>query len=376
LPLATFQLRRCSGGYHFSCDPAFVIPRDSIQPPDNQMQNSAAISEWLTGFAPRRGLLNGHVQTIVGNFLPRPPFRLPFVTDIVEVDPSDGSRVACQCHWQTGSDIGRRLTLLLVHGLEGSSESRYIQGITARAWAAGCNVVRMNMRNCNNTDELTPTLYHSGLSDDVGAVVDHYTHRFMLKRVALVGYSMGGNLILKHAGERGAVAPVFAAAAVCPAIDLSAGSDALHETANRLYEWHFLRRLMRRYRRKADLFPHIYEKNGIGSIRSLRDFDDKIVARYCGFRDADDYYYRAASARVVDKIVVPTLILRALDDPFIRLTPETRAAILANPQIKLVETMHGGHCAYLGKDPGNEIHWAEATVIRYLLQLADAAYGS
>lgn len=347
-------------------------------PESNQKHahDSATVTEWLTAFAPRRGLLNGHVQTIVGNFLPRPPFRLPFVTETVEVDPADGSRVVCHCHWHPGADAGKRLTLLLVHGLEGSSDSRYIQGMTVRAWTSGCNVVRMNMRNCSQSDALTPTLYHSGLSGDVGAVVDHYARQFGLERVALVGYSMGGNLVLKHAGERGNVPPVCAVAAVCPAIDLAAGSDALHEPANRLYEWHFLRRLLRRYRVKASLFPGVYQKDGFGPIRSLRDFDDKIVARYCGFRDADDYYYRAASARVVDRISVPTLILRALDDPFIRLTPETRAAILGNPHIKLVETAHGGHCAYLGQDAGDEIHWAEATVIRYLLQVAGrAAHG-
>jgi hypothetical protein len=264
----------------------------------------------------------------------------------------------------------RRLTLVLVHGLEGSSDSRYIQGLTMRAWAAGCNVVRMNMRNCNDSDALTPTLYHSGLSGDVGAVVEHYSKRFGLERVGLVGYSMGGNLVLKFAGEVGARPPICAIATVCPAIDLAAGSDALHERQNRVYEWHFLRRLMRRFRRKAVLFPDIYSTRGIGPVRSLRQFDDKIVARYCGFRDADDYYYRAASARVVDRIETPTLILLALDDPFIRLTPETRARILANPRMKLIETLHGGHCAYLCQNAGDDIHWAESTVIRYLLQFA------
>lgn len=355
---------------------ASVNPSDSheVDPPDTQ--GRSGVPEWLTAFAPRQGLLNGHLQTIVGNYLPRPVFRLPFTTEVVEVDTEDGSRVVCNRHWHSGDDAGRRLTLVLVHGLEGSSDSRYIQGMTVRAWEAGCNIVRMNMRNCNNSDRLTPTLYHSGLSGDVAAVVDHYTSKFNLERVALVGYSMGGNLVLKHAGERGQRPPVCAVAAVCPAIDLAAGSDALHEPVNRLYEWHFLRRLLRRYRRKAAMFPHIYEKNGLGRIRSLREFDDKIVARYCGFRDADDYYYRAASARVVDRITVPTLILRALDDPFIRLTPETRADILNNHHIKLVETAHGGHCAYLGRDAGNEIHWAEAAVIRYLLQVAGPADGS
>ena len=261
-----------------------------------------------------------------------------------------------------------RLTLVLVHGLEGSSDSRYIQGIAARAWDAGCNVVRMNMRTCGGTETLTPTLYHSGLSGDVGVVVRHYAERFGLERVALAGYSMGGNLVLKLAGEWGSRPPLCAVAAVCPAIDLAPGADALHEPLNRAYEWRFLRGLLARYSRKAKLFPDIYApRKSIGPVRSIREFDNKIVARYWGFRDADDYYHRAASARVVDRIAVPTLILHAQDDPFIRLLPETRAKLLANPHITFVETRHGGHCAYLSRDPGNEIHWAEATVMRFLL---------
>ncbi|MGB7546590.1 MAG: alpha/beta fold hydrolase [Terracidiphilus sp.] len=331
---------------------------------------------WLTVFEPRRGLSNGHLQTIVGNYLPRPPFLLPSVAETVEVDPADGSRVLCHCDWQTEAVRAARLTVVLVHGLEGSSDSRYIQGIAARAWEAGCNVVRMNMRNCGDTDGLTSTLYHSGLSGDVGAVVSHYTGLHGLRQVALAGYSMGGNLVLKLAGEWGSRAPLCAVAAVCPAIDLAAGSDALHELVNRPYEWHFLRGLMRRFHRKAAFFPALYDAASVGPVRSLREFDDKIVARYCGFRDADDYYYRAAGARVVDRIAVPTLILRALDDPFIRVTPETHAALVANPHIALVETAHGGHCAYLSSDPGNEIHWAEATVMRFLLQAAGEDDGS
>jgi uncharacterized protein len=336
----------------------------------NLTDAAAMLKAGLHPFEPCRGLTNGHLQTVIGNFLPRPTFRCPSVSETVEVDSSDGSRVLCHCDWQPERERARRLTVLLVHGLEGSSESRYIRGIASRAWTAQCNVVRMNMRNCGNTDDLTPTLYHSGLSDDVGAVIRHYTERFGLERVALVGYSMGGNLVLKLAGEWGDRAPLCTVATVCPAIDLAVGSDALHEPVNRLYEWHFLRGLMRRFRRKAALYPLIYDTKGMRSVRSLRQFDDEIVAPYCGFRDADDYYYRAASARVVDRIAVPTLIIRALDDPFVRLMPDTRAALLANPSISLIETTHGGHCAYLSRDRGDDIHWAEATVVRYLLQFA------
>jgi predicted alpha/beta-fold hydrolase len=332
------------------------------------------IPEWLHSFEPHRWFANGHAQTVVGNFWPRRPFLLPAVAETVQVDAHDGSSVLCHCHWQPEAVRASRLTVVSVHGLEGSSDSRYIRGIAGRAWFAGMNVIRMNMRNCGGSDALTPTLYHSGFSADVGAVVDHFTQKFGLESVALIGYSMGGNLVLKLAGEWGHRPPLTAVATVCPVIDLAPSADALHEPANRIYEMHFLRGLMRRFRRKAALFPQIYQAAGIGPVRSIREFDDKIVARYCGFRDADDYYYRVSSARVVDRIAVPALILSAQDDPFIRLLPETRRRLLANPYITFVETRRGGHCAFLSRDAGDDVHWAEAAVVRYLSEVSSEAF--
>jgi hypothetical protein len=133
---------------------------------------------------------------------------------------------------------------------------------------------------------------------------------------------------------------------------------------------------MGRYRRKAALYPDRYHAEVPRRVRSLREFDDKIVARYCGFRDADDYYFRAAAARVVHRIAVPTLVLVAKDDPFIRLLPETRVRIHANPHISFVETDHGGHCAFLSRERGDDIHWAEATLIRYLQFVTGTRNGS
>jgi hypothetical protein len=326
---------------------------------------------WLTQFEPNPWLANGHLQTIVGNFLPRPAFLLPAEAETVEVDPADGSRVLCHCHWQPERVRAGRLTAVMVHGLNGSSDSRYIRGIAALAWNAGMNVVRMNMRNCGGSDALTPTLYHSGRSADVGAVVRHFTERFGLERVALVGYSMGGNLVLKLAGEWGNRAPLVAVATVCPAIDLAAGADALHEPRNRVYEWHFLRALVQRFRRKAEMFPDVYHNSNVGRVRSIREFDQKIIAPYCGFQDADDYYFRAASARVIDRVAVPALVLLAQDDPFIRFFPDTRARILANSFIDFVEPHHGGHCAFLSRRSAEGVHWAEGTVVRYLLAVTE-----
>jgi len=348
--------------------------RISVMPASPTIKTPQEPPVWLVSFEPHPWLTGGHLQTIAGNFLPRPAFRLATVAETVEVDPADASRVLCHCHWQPEAVRAARLTAILVHGLEGSSDSRYMRGIAARAWAAGMNVVRMNMRNCGGSEALTPTLYHSGRSADMAAVVNHFAERFGLQRVALVGYSMGGNLVLKLAGEWGARPPLVAVATVCPAIDLAAGADALHEPANRVYEWKFLHSLMRHLRHKAALFPAVYQLRGIGPIRSIREFDQKIVARYCGFCDADDYYYRAASARFVDRIAVPTLILCAQDDPFIRLTPETRARILLNPHIAFVESRHGGHCAFLSRRSTGDVHWAEATVIRYLQAVAEDTF--
>jgi hypothetical protein len=330
------------------------------------VQAPSQIPVWLTPFEPYPWLRNRHLQTIVGNFLPRPRFRLPTVAETVEVDPDDRSSILCHSHWQSEPLRASRLTVVLVHGLEGSSDSRYMRGIAAHAFAAGMNVIRMNMRNCGGTDALTPTLYHSGRSADVGAVVRHFTERFGLERVALVGYSMGGNLVLKLSGEWAARPPLVAVATVCPVIDLALSADALHEPANRIYERRFIRSLMHRFHRKASLFPQLYNQRNIGPVRSIREFDQKIVAPYCGFRDADDYYYRAASARVIDRIAVPTLVLSAKDDPFIRLFAATRAILNANRNIYFVETDNGGHCAFLARRSNAGIHWAEATVVRFM----------
>jgi hypothetical protein len=230
------------------------------------------------------------------------------------------------------------------------------------------NVVRMNQRNCGGTDELSPTLYHSGRSQDVGAVARHLIARDRVSRFALVGFSMGGNLVLKLAGEWGREGPpqFRAVVAVCPSINLAASADALHLPANRLYEYYFMWQLRRHLRAKARLFPQIFDTSRLRSVTTLREFDDKITAYYCGFEGASDYYQRSAAANVVDRIAVPSLILHAANDPFIRILPETRQKILSNPNITFAETEDGGHCSFLGRPDGDDGRWAERQVVEFL----------
>ena len=317
-------------------------------------------------FRPRRFLTGGHAQTIAGNFLPRRNLLPTPEERLFRVEPE--VQVMCHCHWQAQHRTA--MTLVIVHGLEGSSDSQYVIGTGSKAWAAGMNVVRMNMRNCGDTEHLGPTLYNSSMSGDVGKIAQTLIADERVQKLAFVGYSMGGNLVLKLLGEWGEHAPmeVKAGVGVSPAMDLAPSADALHHPVNRPYEWKFLRGLRRRVLRKAALYPDRYsiDRRDLRLMRSLRDFDDRITARYCGFADAQDYYTRAAAANVLDRIAVPTLVLHAEDDPFIRVLPETRAKLLHNPNITYLETAHGGHCAFLASANGYDGRWAERQAIAFI----------
>jgi predicted alpha/beta-fold hydrolase len=273
--------------------------------------------------------------------------------------------VLCHCHWQP--DRTSALTVLVVHGLEGSTESKYMLGMAEKGLAAGMNVVLMNQRTCGGTDHLAPTLYHSGRSADVMAVANDLIAKDGISRIALCGFSMGGNLVLKTAGEWASTGPkeFCAVAAVCPAIDLAASADALHSPANRIYEQYFLWKLKARMRKKNQRFPGRYDLSRMKGVKSLREFDDKVTAFYCGFAGASDYYARAAAANVVDRIAVPAYILYARNDPFIRILPETRRKINANPNITFVETDDGGHCSFIGERDGYDGHFAERAVVDF-----------
>jgi predicted alpha/beta-fold hydrolase len=179
---------------------------------------------------------------------------------------------------------------------------------------------------------------------------------------------MGGNLVLKLAGEWGSGGlPQFrAVAAVCPSMDLAASSDALHLPSNRLYERYFLWQVGRRLRAKARHFPGVFDVTRLKGISSLREFDDKITAYYCGFDGAVDYYARAAASNVVDQIARPALILHAANDPFIRILPESRKKIAENPNIQFVESVDGGHCSFIAEAKGYDGFWAERQIVNYL----------
>jgi predicted alpha/beta-fold hydrolase len=318
-------------------------------------------------FVPQRGLRAAHLQTILGHFLPRHNALSAPEPRLFQVE--DGVQLRCLCHWQSRRDTA--FTVLLVHGLEGSSESQYIVGTANKAWAAGMNVVRINVRNCGRTEQLGPTLYHSGLSADIGAVTRSLIEDDKLPAIALAGFSMGGNQVLKLAGEWGrertTPSQVRAVAAISPAMDLGASADALHNPANRIYEWRFLLSLRRSLQRKAALFPQQYQLQKMW-WRSIREFDDMVTAPHWGFQSAADYYERASASRVLEFIALPALIINAQDDPFIRIEPQTRERIRGNSNIRFLEPACGGHCGFLAEADGYDGRWAERQIIEFFLQ--------
>lgn len=318
-------------------------------------------------FIPHPALRNAHSQTIAGTWLPR---RFKFVearSGPRFFDTASDARVLAHCSWQ--KDRTGRPTVILLHGIEGSTESRYMLGTAEKALAAGFNAIRVNYRNCGGTEHLTPTLYHAGLTEDLRRIVSELIERDGLGEIYLIGFSLGGNIALKLAGEYGSQAPpaVRGVVGVSPSIDLALCADTIARRRNIVYNMRFVLSLRARLKRKARLFPDRYDASRLAGVWTIRKFDDAYVAPHCGFRDSADYYERASALRVIERIAVPVLIIHAKDDPFIPFAQIERPEVRANPNFNILATEHGGHVGFISAiGEGEERFWAEASSVRFV----------
>jgi hypothetical protein len=307
----------------------------------------------------------GHKQTLFAWARRRTFPRLPEPT-VRYFDVAADARVLAHCHWQDRP--ADHPTIVLLHGLEGSSIAHYMRGISDKAWAAGWNTVRLNQRNCGGTEHLSRSLYHSGLTHDPLSVIRELIERDGIRSIAVAGYSLGGNLALKLAGELGdtPLPELKAVCAVSPALDLGRCVEALERRSNFIYEWNFVKNLKARMRRKAAALPGDYSLDALRRVWTVRGFDEAYTAPNHGFRDADDYYYRASALRVIDRIRIPALIIAAEDDPFVPVSQFQEPAVRDNPNITLVITPHGGHCAYIECADGDyDGYWVEREIVRF-----------
>ena len=314
-------------------------------------------------FVPPRLLRNRHLMTLVPRYWSRGHLLagIPAERRLFRTTPD--TQLVGFCHWQPERKSTQ--TLLLLHGLEGCCDSHYIHGIAAKAYAAGLNVVRMNQRTCGGTEHLTPTLYNSGLSTDYRSVVHELAETDRLDRIWLVGYSMGGNLVLKAAGEMGRNHPALAGTVVvCPNIDPTLCVMALERPENWLYHRHFLTQLKARLRRKAALVPGKWDLRGLERINRISEFDDRYTAPDGGYRDSADYYDRSGARHVLDRIAVPTTIITAQDDPFIPYSMFLTPVIQQHACIRFIAPAHGGHCGFFQtKQTGEDRYWVENRII-------------
>jgi predicted alpha/beta-fold hydrolase len=326
-------------------------------------------------FVPHPLFPGPHAQTIVSSkhFPRRRAFRAEsalYESRLFEVEP--GTRVLLKCRWQENRKAAP--TVLLIHGLEGSTDSLYVLGTAQKAYRRGFNVVGMNMRNCGGTEHLAATLYHSGLTEDIRRVVlEELAGREGLTEIYLAGFSMSGNMVLRLAGDYGPDSPpaLKGVAAVSPSIDLDSCAAALERRENALYRWSFVSNLRDRVRRKDRLRPGLYDTRTLRRVRTIREFDEQITARHGGYRDASDYYARTSSRAVIGRIRVPTLVIHSADDPLIPPEPFLDRAIADNPDVLLVLTRRGGHVGFLSdRTEGEDRHWAENRLVEFLAHLS------
>lgn len=306
------------------------------------------------GLPPYRPLLsNPHWLTILGNFWPRKLDMRPYPEQNRLFRTEPDVQVLVQSQRPAGESRGE---LVLIHGLEGAGDAGYMRTMAKAALDAGFAVNRFNIRTCGGTERLANTLYHAGLTSDL---------RFVLNQIGrpvhLVGYSLGGNMILKLAGELGEeAAPLIASiCAVSTPIDLAACARTISKPSNRIYERRFLKRM-----RKRVVETGRFTASQVRAARTIWEFDDVLTGPSFGFRGAEHYYETQSARQFLERIRVPVLLIQARDDIFIPFEIFQHPAVKVNPWVRLHVTEHGGHLGFLSRTKPR--FWLDGAVLEWI----------
>lgn len=297
-------------------------------------------------------LRNGHANTIYPYFFRR-----------IEKPPYTRNRISTYDDDFLHVDLlgnGHRRLAIVCHGLEGSSDSQYIKGLTHHLSSSEWDVAAMNYRYCTEEINLQPRAYHSGATEDLQAVVEHFTKSY--DQIVMVGFSLGGNLVLKYCGERGTGldSNIVACVAVSVPTDLHAGSINIGSRSNYFYEQRFLDTLKKKMIKKHEQFPDVFQIEKLKLVKTLYDFDDLFTGPIHGFHDARDYYTRASSGQFLHSISIPTLMINALDDPFLPEECYPYKETESNPRITFLTPKHGGHVGFATLGGGS--YWSEEVI--------------
>ncbi|MEO8402014.1 MAG: hydrolase [Gammaproteobacteria bacterium] len=323
--------------------------------------NAAAEKQQKSLFKPAWWLPGSHMQTLWPTLcrrlikdvkLKRERFELPD-GDFVDLD------------W---AGHGHGPVILVLHGLEGSVNSPYANGMLNAVQQQGWRGVLMHFRGCSGEDNRHPRTYHSGDTADLNAVITALQAREPGVPFAAVGFSMGGNVLLKWLGELGSKNPLKAAVAVSVPFELHKTSLRIQAGFSRVYQFYFMLGLRKKMRDKFKAKPAPFEVAALAKMQTIEEFDDKVTAPLHGFASADDYYTKASCRQFLHKIAVPTLLIQAKDDPFMTddLLPDQDEL---SPEVILELTEKGGHVGFVsGAFPWRAEYWLEQRVPEFLEQ--------
>ena len=309
---------------------------------------------------------NPHLLTIAGNFWRRKIDQQRYPATRIEYQIDAQTSVVAFEHKPEGPPRGQ---IILIHGLEGSADAGYIASFSQEALVRGFRVHRLNLRTCGGTEELCETMYHSGLTSDTRLVLERIRARYG-EPTFVVGFSLGGNVALKLAGELGQTDLLLGVCAISTPIDLAACVRMMDKRSNLLYTWRFLDRLRNRVRRKSKSTPHLYTAAGLDEVRSIREFDDRFTAPLFGFGTAETYYATQSSARFLDAIRIPALVISAKDDPLVPFDIYNHPAFRSNSALNLILTACGGHLGFLSRRKPR--FWADHAALDWIDGLLSA----
>lgn len=314
-----------------------------------------------SSYCPPRFLLGGHAQTL----FPALFRRVERVTEEDErLELEDGDFL--DLFWKRQ---GAERVAILCHGLEGNAQAAYMQGMAAALWRRGWDVMAWNFRGCGAERNRLPRFYHSGATADLRLVVEHVLRSHPAEKVDFVGFSLGGNLLLKYLGEEPRSLPdrIGKAVAFSVPCELACSSEALSRRSNSIYMWNFLRALRAKVRQKHPVFPDEIRVEGLHAIRTFREFDDRYTAPLHGFQDADDYWSRSSSRQFLPNILVPTLLVNALNDPFLGPRCYPRAEASRSLTFHFESPAEGGHVGFATRGSSGE-YWSESRAVEFLLE--------
>lgn len=317
-------------------------------------------------FEPNSFFKNGHIQTIyLGSVRKVKDLEN---TEKIEIKTDTGTSI--KCDYNKISKYSKKLCIL-VHGLEGSSKSTYIASLAKKILNINSDTLRINLRGCGGTSQLSNTFYHAGLTVDLKKIIDYSINEMKYEEIIIIGFSLGANMVLKLGGEYKNNFPkeLKGICSISPPLELNMSSREILKLSNKMYDKYYLDKLKITYKEKQKFFPEIVDLSILKKIKTLYDFDNLITAPHFNYKNAIDYYSKNSSINFIKDIQIKTLIIQSKDDPIIPPSSTEKAMMIKNENIEYLFTKHGGHVAFVNSEKASkndiDIHWAENRVVDF-----------